>query len=160
MFYLTLYRRACHLDRVHSSQAKARLADCSTKLLLSSLVMIQTLSALRWSAFFFFQEREIWGCKGQGRTAGSEHRENRGWVGYGKRKEGFLKEWEAGEIDRELCKNAKSHYGSWKCLIFRNRKRAKARKLRNKGREMKKQGVGSGRLGPPFPLLTEGMFIC
>lgn len=60
----------------------------------------------------FCQEREIWGCKGQGRTAGSEHRENRGWVGYGKRKEGFLKEWEAGEIDRELCKNTKSHYGS------------------------------------------------
>ena len=60
----------------------------------------------------FCQEREIWGCKGQGRTAGSEHRENRGWVGYGKREEGFLKEWEAGETDRELCKNVKSHYGS------------------------------------------------
>lgn len=57
----------------------------------------------------FFFKREKYG---DGRTAGWEHRENRGWVGYGKRKEGFLKEWEAGEIDRELCKNAKSHYGS------------------------------------------------
>lgn len=33
-------------------------------------------------------------------------------------------------------------------------------KLRKKGREMKKQGVGSGRLGPLLPLLTEGMFAC
>ena len=43
-----------------------------------------------------------------GRTAGWEHRENRGRVGYRKREERFLKEWEAGEIDRELCKNVKN----------------------------------------------------
>lgn len=143
MFYLTLCRRACHLDRVHSSQAKVRLAVYMQHKVIT--FFLSHYKGPEWPEMrrLFFQEREIWGCKGVGRTAGWEHRENRGRERYGKRDEGFLKEWEAGEIDIQLCKNAKSHYGSWKCLIFEEMK-----KWRNE--EMKRQGVGNGG-NPPSP---------
>ena len=70
--------------------------------------------------------REIRGPEGYG---------TRGWKGW---EEGVLKEPKKGEFTR-------------KCLIFRNRKRAKGRKPKKKRWELGTKGTGGGRFGSPPP---------
>ena len=81
-----------------------------------------------------------------GGDRGAGARENRGREGYGRREKkgrevGAPKGREAGEIGE--------NYATF--IIFRNRKRAKGRKPRKKGREPGLQGTGGGRFGPPCP---------
>lgn len=84
-----------------------------------------------------FSKREKYGdVKECRRKEGWEHGENRG--GWG------MESWR------------KEQKITQKGLIFRNLRMAKARKPRKEGPELKKSGVGGGRLGPPPSPSTGG----
>ena len=92
----------------------------------------------------FYLSRTILSSGGGDRGAGD--REKRGREVYGRREKrgreaGFPRWREAGEKGKFM-----QH-----CAIFRNRKNAKRREPKNKGREPGLKGTGSGRFKPPCP---------